>query len=155
MLCPELVGEEIVEHKCMSTPTKWNPTDIRVVSEFHGLGGIAMDILRRCHDSDGKEGSTWYLPSGRKYSKDERRPAISSTKIHRIFDKTSEYQQSHTIKRMALKSDKLISIAEKHSRDLTVEVSTSFTVFKGLRLKFQEETLKVRKLETNWDHGDW
>lgn len=56
-------------------------TDGKIVSNFLGLGGIAIDILRRCHESDGviwmcrrqdKKGSVWFFPSGRRYPVDER-----------------------------------------------------------------------------------
>jgi hypothetical protein len=66
----------------------------------------------------------WYLPSGRRYPEDVRRPAISSTKIRLLLNKTSGGKQYDKIKNMALNPDKLMSILGllKNSRDLTLGV---------------------------------
>jgi hypothetical protein len=102
-------------------PAEWKVTDVRVVSKFHGLGGIAIDLRCRCHKGDGviwwcvrddTSGPTWYISSGRRYPKDERRSAIRSTKIRQVLDEISWYKQYDKIKRMALNPDKSIFFLE-------------------------------------------
>jgi hypothetical protein len=82
------------------------------------FGGIASQILRRCHPSDGtiwmcyhNNGYIlWFISSERQYPIDKLRSSISSTSIRKSLDENSDHTVYEMLKTLAMNPRELLSI---------------------------------------------
>jgi hypothetical protein len=125
VICPELAGKTLLRGKTSHRLHTGNSgTKIFADEPSNLFGGIALQILRRCHESDNSvmwichrtdgEGVVWFISSGRQYPTDERRPAISSTLIRKALDETENPKCFHAIKDMAMNPEQLLFFVNRN-----------------------------------------
>jgi hypothetical protein len=138
-----------------------------IVLKFSGLGGIAREILQRCHDSDGVVrwcqrddgiGCVWFFPSGRIYPHDERRFAVSSTRIRSILDQVPRHKLYGAIGGIALNLEKLLKmlglIQEPGAEDSNLVGEDGFNdSLRGKGRDYQEFKLKIKALSQEEGQG--